>query len=239
MKNNFYKKFVIIASILCCNVLTIKAQLKNASFEKDQVTGERQIVNKLRGWTISSGNVELITSKVFSAVEGNQVLDLNGNQAGSIVQTIKGLEKSADYTLKFEYADQKDRQRTDQTLLATANIIINGRTVATVRNLSPAPHYIGGIGFGFKSTSKGTATIEFISTTQGDMGLVIDNLRIEKGPPIAPPVNDYLVNGGFEMKVDSDSGNPHIYGEQLPGWLIMQENIDLIAIDRFGSPSGK
>ena len=239
MKNNLYKKFVIIASILCCNVLTIKAQLKNASFEKDQVTGERQIVNKLRGWTISSGNVELITSKVFSAVEGNQVLDLNGNQAGSIVQTIKGLEKSADYTLKFEYADQKDRQRTDQTLLATANIIINGRTVATVRNLSPAPHYIGGIGFGFKSTSKGTATIEFISTTQGDMGLVIDNLRIEKGPPIAPPVNDYLVNGGFEMKVDSDSGNPHIYGEQLPGWLIMQENIDLIAIDRFGSPSGK
>ena len=199
MKNNFYKKFIIIASILCCNASIVKAQIKNASFEKDQITGTSEIVKKLKGWNISSGNVEIITSNVFSAVEGNQVLDLNGNQPGSIEQTIKGLEKSADYTLKFEYADQKGRQRDDQTLLATANVIINGITVATVRNLSPAPNYIGGIGFGFKSTAKGTATIEFVSTTKGDMGLVIDNLRIEKGPPISPPVNDHLANGGFEM----------------------------------------
>ena len=239
MKYYFYKKFVIIVSILCYNVIIVKAQIKNPSFENYPIAGERQIVKKLKGWTISNGNVELIASNVFSAVDGNQVLDLNGDQPGHILQTIRGLQKSTDYTLKFEYADQKGRQHTDQTLLATADVIINGETVTTLRNLSPAPNYIGGIGFGFTSTANGTATIQFISTTKGDMGLVIDNLRIETGLPRKPPVNNHLVNGGFEMEVISESGNPHLYGEQLPGWLIMRENIDLIAIDRFGSPSGK
>ncbi|MCK0157292.1 ThuA domain-containing protein [Cellulophaga sp. F20128] len=239
MNNHSFKKLFLIALFLCCNILVLQAQIKNASFEKDKVTGENEVVKKLNGWTITRGNVELITNNVFSAVEGNQVLDLNGSEPGSIKQTIKGLQKSTDYTLKFEYADQKGRKRDTETLLATANIIINGKTVTTLRNLSPAPNYIGGIGFGFTSTAKGTATIEFVSTTNGNMGLVIDNLRITAGLPIKPPVNTHLVNGDFEMKVDSESGNPHIYGEQLPGWLIMRENIDLIAIKRFGTPSGK
>lgn len=239
MNSYLFKKVVIIVLIFFCNVIIVKAQVKNASFEKNNVTSERQIVKKLKGWKIISGNVELITSTVFPASEGNQVLDLNGNQPGSIKQTIKGLKKNSDYTLKFEYADQKGRKRDSLTQLATADVILNNKKVTTLRNLSPAPNYIGGIGFGFKSTAKGTATIEFVSTTIGDMGLVIDNLRIEKGLPIKPPVNNHLVNGGFEMKVDSENGNPHLFGEQLPGWLIMRENIDLIAIDRFGTPSGK
>lgn len=233
------KKSVFTILILCYNVIIGQSQLKNASFEKDIIAVERQIVNKLKSWKVTSGNVELIRNKVFAASQGNQVLDLNGNQPGSIKQTIKGLKKNTDYTLKFEYADQKGRKRDSLTQLATADVIINTKKVATLRNLSATPNYIGGIGFGFKSTAKGTATIEFVSTILGEMGLVIDNLRIEEGLPIKPPVNNHLVNGGFEMKVDSESGNPHLYGEQLPGWLIMRENIDLINIDRFGSPEGK
>jgi hypothetical protein len=83
----------------------------------------------------------------------------------------------------------------------------------------------------FTSTNKGTATIEFLSTTPGVSGLVIDNLRIEEGLPLAPPVNDQLV--------DSEEGNPHIYGGQLPGWTIVRENIDLIAIEKIGAPHEK
>ena len=219
--------------------MLLQAQVKNASFERDIIKVERQIVKRLKAWKVSSGNVELITSKIFPAAQGQQVLDLNGDQAGSIIQTIKGLQKNSDYTLKFEYADQKERKRTPNALLATADVIINDIKVAELRNLSAAPNYIGGIGFPFKSSSRGTATIEFVSTISGEQGLVIDNLRIEEGLPLAPPVNNHLVNGSFEMKVDSESDNPHIFGEQLPGWLIMRENIDLIAIDDYGTPDGK
>ena len=80
----------------------LKAQIKNASFEENKVSGERQIVKKLKGWSVASCSVELITTHVFSAAEGNQVLDLNGNEPGRIGQTVKGLKRNTDYTLKFE-----------------------------------------------------------------------------------------------------------------------------------------
>jgi type 1 glutamine amidotransferase len=234
MKITQLKKSLLLGIVLLYNLTSTQANIKNPSFEKDKINSERQIVQKLGNWEITSGNVELITSKVFPSADGGQVLDLNGDQPGSIIQTIKGLDKSANYTLKFAYADQKSR-KSKAEIMASADIFINGEKVTTLRNLSPSPDYIDGIGFAFQATAKGTATIEFVSTTPGESGLVIDNLRIEEGLPLAPPVNDRLVNGSFEMKVDSESGNPHIYGDQLPGWTIMRENIDLIAIDAFGT----
>jgi len=213
MKNKYDKMIVAVMLVLLCKVTILNAQIKNFSFENDKIDSERQIINKLNGWKVIEGNVELITSQVFPAVEGNQVLDLNGDQPGSISQTIKGLKKNSDYTLKFEYADQKGRIRDKSNLLATANIFVNDAKVATLRNLSAAPNYIGGIGFAFKSSAKGTATLIIASTTAGEMGLVIDKISIEEGSPLDPPVSDHLVNGSFEMKVDSDKSNPHLYGE--------------------------
>lgn len=229
---------MFIGIALLYNLTFAQAQIKNASFEKDEISGDRQIIQKLGNWEITKGNLELITSKVFSASDRGQVLDLNGDQPGGIKQTIKGLKKNTDYTLKFAYADQKTRE-TRSNSMATADILINGNKTTTLRNISPAPEYIDGIGFAFKSTSKGRATFQFVSTTPGDAGLIIDNIRIEEGLPLAPPVNDRLVNGSFEMKVDSEEGNPHIFGDQLPGWTIVRENIDLIAIDKFGAPHKK
>ncbi len=235
----YYKKLIVFNLILLCNIALMQAQIKNASFEKKTIDTERQIVKKLNGWKISKGNVELISSTVFSAAKGKQVLDLNGDQPGAIRQTIKGLKKHCFYTLKFEYADQNTRNRDKTGTLATADVFVNDKKITTLRNLSHAPNYINGIGFAFKSSAKGTAMLEFVSTTKGEAGLVIDNLRIEEGLPLPPPVNNHLVNGSFEMNVESKASNPHLFGEQLPGWLIMKENIDLIAIDHYGTPHGK
>lgn len=233
-----YLKIFSILLFIVANGAFLNAQITNPSFEKNKVVDSSKIVQKLKGWKVTKGNVELITNHVFAAADGNQTLDLNGDRPGAIKQTVKGLKKNREYTLKFEYADQSGRERTEGNVLATASLLINEETVATLRNLSRAPNYIGGIGFGFRSSPKGTATIEFVSTTPANKGLVIDNLRIIEGPPQTPPKTNRLVNGSFEMKVDSEESNPHLFGDQLPGWLIMRENIDLIAIDRFGTPDG-
>lgn len=232
-------KVLLPPLLLMTTVVLLPAQVNNPSFEKDKISSDSKVVQQLSGWQITKGNVEIVSRNKFAASDGGQSLDLNGDRPGGIKQTIKGLKKNTDYTLKFEYADQPDRQRTDSHILATAMLRINNKEVGTLRNLSKAPNYIGGIGFGFRSTSKGTASIEFVSTTPGDKGLVIDNPRLEEGMPQAPPRNDHLVNGSFELKVASEDKNPHLFGDQLPGWLIMKENIDLIAIRKFGTPDGK
>lgn len=235
----YHVKIFFLSLLIMASGTQLRTQVVNPSFEKDKVVDSSKIVQKLKGWKVTKGNVELISDKVFAASAGNQTLDLNGDQPGAIKQTIKGLKKNREYTLKFEYADQAERERTEGNVVATAALLINEKTVTTLRNLSRAPNYIGGIGFGFQSSAKGRATIEIISTTPGDKGLVIDNLRIEEGSPQLPPKTNRLVNGSFEWKVDTEEGNPHLFGDQLPGWLIMRENIDLIAIDRFGTPDGK
>jgi len=236
-KNNFNNNIIILFFLI--NGALLNAQIKNASFEDDKGIVENKVLQKLKSWKVTKGNVELITSSVYTAANGNQVLDLNGDEPGAIQQTIKGLKKNTDYTLKFEYADQKKRNRKNGPVLASAILMINNEKVVALGNLSKAPNYIGGIGFPFKSSSKGKASIEFISTTPGTEGLIIDNLRVEEGLPQKPPVNNRLLNGNFEQKVASEESNPHIFGNQLPGWLIMRENIDLIAIDKFGVPEGK
>ena len=229
----------LILILIFANSNLLNAQIKNPSFESNKILNTSKKLQKLKGWKITKGNIKLISQNVFAAANGNQVLDLNGDQPGAIKQTIKGLKKNTAYTLKFEYADQKERKQEGAATLATGILIINNKKVATLRNLSKAPNYIEGIGFPFQSSSNGKAIIEFISTTPGNKGLVIDNLRIEEGLPQIPPKNKYLTNGSFELKVDNNSKNPHLSANQLPGWLIMRENIDLIAIDKFGTPDGK
>jgi hypothetical protein len=101
MKIFHFKKSIFLGLALFYNFTLIQANVKNPSFEKDKISGERQIVQKLSNWEITSGNVELITSKVFPSAEGNLVLDLNGDQPGSIKQTIKGLNKGVNYVFKL------------------------------------------------------------------------------------------------------------------------------------------
>ncbi len=234
-----HKNINTLFFFLACNVIFGQNLLKNGAFENKKIKSESKIVKKLNGWKVTNGNVEFISNTIFSSTDKNLVLDLNGNQPGAISQTIKGLKKNSNYTLKFAYADQKNRNRDISGTLATAEVFVNDKKLTTLRNLSPAPNYINGIGFAFKSSSKGVAKIEFVSTTKGKMGLVIDNVNVKEGLPLEPPVNNHLVNGSFEMKVDSEDSNPHLFGEQLPGWLIMKENVDIIAIDNYGTPHGK
>jgi hypothetical protein len=148
MKITLFKKSTLLGLALLFNFLLVQANIKNPSFEKAKISGERQVVQKLSNWEITNGNVELITGKVFPSAEGNLVLDLNGDQPGSIKQTIKGLNKGANYTFKFAYADQKSRASRSESM-ATADLFINGEKVTTLRNISPAPDYIDGIGFAF------------------------------------------------------------------------------------------
>lgn len=231
-----YKRF-LVCFVLFSVVSALTADLKNASFE-DDIVESRAVVSKLSGWKILAGNVELHRSETLSTVSGAQVLDLNGDQPGAIEQTVQGLKPNADYNLKFAYADQAERKRIP-TILCTADLFVNGYLVATLRNSSDAPEYIDGIGFGVRSSSTGSLKITLISTTPGEYGLLIDHFRLVAGNPQSPPVYNELTNGSFEMPVESKSDNPHLHGVQLPGWLVLRENIDLISYDRYAAPDGK
>jgi len=212
--------------------------IRNASFEADLFAETRSIVSTLSDWEITQGNVELIASATFAAARGKYSLDLNGDRPGAIRQAVTDLKPNHLYSLRLSYADQK--QRGNDPVIVTAEVWANGQRVTTLRNTSNAPDYIDGIGVPLRANARGEILLELRSTMPGASGMVIDNLRLTPGglPPF--PESPAIANASFEAPVPAHFGdNPHLFDYQLPGWLVLRENIDVISFDRFGAPHGK
>lgn len=58
--------------------------------------------NPMPGWTVTSGNVEIIRLPTWAASEGEQSLDLNGVQRGTIQRTVSGFTVGNDDELRFD-----------------------------------------------------------------------------------------------------------------------------------------
>ncbi|GAB5561280.1 MAG: hypothetical protein SynsKO_29270 [Synoicihabitans sp.] len=210
----------------------------NASFEQPIDGSPGGITTPLTGWEVVSGNVEVIAAPAVTPAHGNHVLDLNGDRPGTIRQTIAGLKPDADYTLRLAYADRKSRG--NKPVIVTVDVRANGAHVTTLRNSSDSPDYIDGIGLPLRSDAAGQITLELESTLPGEFGMLIDNLRLLPGGLPALPESPGIANASFEAAIPEHFGeNPHLFGHQLPGWLVLRENIDVISYERFGAPHGR
>ena len=203
--------------------------LVNGNFETD---GALPPTTLITGWTVLTGDVEVIAS----GYNGGYALDLNGTTPGSIIQTLTDLTPNVEYMLDIVWADQLERDQSLQTL-ATADIFIDGQYIGSMRTTSDA-FYIDCNAFPFIPTAS-SAELEIRSTTPSNVGLRIDNVDIRQGIPVAPPTSSLnFTNGGFETPLDPLNIDPHICGFDLPGWLVTQENVDVIALASFGAPEG-
>ncbi|MDB4327486.1 DUF642 domain-containing protein, partial [bacterium] len=203
--------------------------LVNGNFETD---GALPPTASITGWTVLTGDVEVIAS----GYNGGYALDLNGTTPGSIIQTLTDLTPNVEYMLDIVWADQLERDQSLQTL-ATADIFIDGQYIGSMRTTSDA-FYIDCNAFPFIPTAS-SAELEIRSTTPSNVGLRIDNVDIRQGIPVAPPTSSLnFTNGGFETPLDPLNIDPHICGFDLPGWLVTQENVEVIALASFGAPEG-
>jgi quinoprotein glucose dehydrogenase len=211
--------------------------ITNPSFEAEPRIAARSITSSLAGWEVTNGNVELIARGELASASGNYVLDLNGDRPGAIRQTVGGLKPDHAYTLRLAYADQKDRG--NEPVIVTTEIWANGERITTLPNTSNAPDYIDGVGVPLRSDAAGKIILELRSTLSGDFGMLIDNLRLVPGGLPALPESAAIANPSFEAAIPAHFGdNPHLFGDQLPGWLVLRENIDVISYERFGAPAG-
>jgi len=85
--------------------------ITNGSFEDPIASGAYEKFGNgstgITGWTVGGDSVELIGS-YWQPSQGNQSLDLSGDAAGSISQTLNGLTIGQKYILKFDMAGNPD-----------------------------------------------------------------------------------------------------------------------------------
>ena len=147
----------------------------NGSFEDPIVTNWQIFTgpNDISGWTITSGSIEIARAP-WPAFDGAQSIDLSGNSAGSLEQTISGLQSGATYELAFEYALHKGAKSS-----RSAEALIDGLVMDTVvADTSMKPPNYQSKSIEFIASSSGSVTIGFNSLSSGGKGVVIDNVRL-------------------------------------------------------------
>ena len=83
--------------------------LDNGSFEQPDVGGGSAFFSgtEIPGWTVISGNVDIVGTNHWAAADGIQTLDLAGNTPGAIEQNVTDLTPEATYEVVFDYAINK------------------------------------------------------------------------------------------------------------------------------------
>ncbi|MGW6915310.1 choice-of-anchor C family protein [Kitasatospora sp. NPDC054939] len=132
-------------------------------------------------WTVTAGSVDLIGAGFWQAAEGDQSLDLNGSNSGTVAQrftTVPGSTYSVTYALAGN-PEGGPALRTGRALIdgqgfQDFSFDIAGRTRAAM----------GYVGRQFTFVAQGpSTTLSFASTVAGAYGPVIDNVQVKECKP--------------------------------------------------------
>jgi choice-of-anchor C domain-containing protein len=180
----------LAAGLLSMASAASAATVANESFETPGTfTGGFQTISAggtIDAWTVDSGSVDLIYG-YWDAQNGRYSIDMSGNTAGSISQTISDLIIGQSYRLAFYMAGNPDGGPTVKTL----NASINGasgdftfdKTGKSTTNMGYVRKFLD-----FKATST-SALLSFTSKDAGAYGAALDNVSISEIPvPASAPL---------------------------------------------------
>ncbi|MFI0902104.1 choice-of-anchor C family protein [Streptomyces sioyaensis] len=135
-------------------------------------------------WKVTRGNVDLIGAGYWQAAEGDQSLDLNGNDAGAVSQTFT-TKPGTRYTVTYSLAGNPELDQVPP--LKTGKVLLDGQNVQdfsfdvtgrTKRNMGYVRRQVT-----FVATGPST-TLTFASTTlHSATGPVIDDVTVERCKP--------------------------------------------------------
>ena len=226
----FAVTFGLAAPVENINISNGGLEFVNGSFEQPVVNSFLTYPvasNSIPGWTITSGSVE-IDRTVWPGYDGVQSMDLSGEVAGALEQTLTGFRPGASYRLKFEYALHKFA-----ALERSANVIINSEVVDTIVAGTGAlvPNYQT-FEISFIAPANGVVTFGFQSLSADSKGVVIDNVRIEQTEQLVPEIS----NPSFELPIVINWALVTGGSGAIPGWTVTSDDAE---IDRAPWPASE
>jgi choice-of-anchor C domain-containing protein len=129
-------------------------------------------------WTVTKGNVDLVTTDLWTPVEGRQSLDLDGNVPGAVARTFRSTPLLT-YRISYALAGNYVAAPT----VKTGEVRVNGKLVQRM-SFDTTGKSRNNMGFTRHTAfvlAKGVSMrLEFASTTTpGGHGPVIDDVRVD------------------------------------------------------------
>jgi choice-of-anchor C domain-containing protein len=190
----------VIAGLLSASTSVHANLIVNGSFE----TGNPQFVGsfttlgngstRMTGWTVTGNSVDWINT-YWQAAAGNYSVDLSGNAAGGVQQTIATTPGGL-YRLSFELAGNPDGPPTIKDL----EVLVNGSPLQSF-TFDTAGHTrssMGWQGFSLFFTAAGSSTtLEFRSLDATAFGPALDNVVVDPIPEPSSLVIGAAIFGVF------------------------------------------
>lgn len=162
----------------------------NGSFETENVVGNYNTVSAggttITNWTVDTGSVDHIDD-YWQASEGEQSIDLNGNEQGSVSQVLTTVV-GATYTVTFDMSGNPDGGPVVKTVEASAtgntpedftfDTSADGGSTHVDMNWTPKQYV-------FVATGTST-TLMFASQDEGTFGPAIDNVIVNEDTSTVP-----------------------------------------------------
>ncbi|MFF7654470.1 choice-of-anchor C family protein [Streptomyces sp. NPDC007983] len=132
-------------------------------------------------WKVTGGNVDLIGAGFWQAAEGDQSVDLNGGNAGTVSQTFTTVPGKR-YTVTYSLAGNP----AGGPAVRTGKVLVDGQnfqdftfdvTGKTTTNMGYVTHEVSFVATG------ATTTLAFASTVSGAYGPVIDDVSVRHCEP--------------------------------------------------------
>lgn len=132
-------------------------------------------------WKVAGGNVDLIGAGFWQAAEGDQSVDLNGGNAGTVSQTFTTVPGKR-YTVTYSLAGNP----AGGPALRTGKVLVDGQnfqdftfdvTGKTATNMGYVTREVSFVATGT------TTTLAFTSTVSGAYGPVIDDVSVRHCEP--------------------------------------------------------
>jgi len=203
---------VAVSMLLAANV--VRAQISNGGFEQPttpplsgSVTTFTSASQGIPGWTIVSGNVDLVATALLPSFEGNESINLNGLSPGAISQTFSTVLGQA-YTLTFGYSNNPG----SPSAIFTADVSVTGATpvLATTITHNTSTYDInthtGSMNYNVFSqnfiANSTSSTVKFQSTSPaGPYGIVLDGIKATATPEFGSvfSLGGLLVAGGVGL----------------------------------------
>jgi choice-of-anchor C domain-containing protein len=136
---------------------------------------------QLPGWTVT-GSVDQIFT-YWQAQSGARSIDLNGNGAGSIEQTLTGLTAGTQYLVSFFVSGNPDNRAVNPktatlTLGSASNLVSYSLTAANNTNNMLWQQ----VSYSFTADNSGSALLRLASNSNDAYGLAVDNFSIAAVP---------------------------------------------------------
>ncbi len=186
--------------------------------------------NTIAGWTVTSGSVDYYGTG-WAAGDGSRSLDMSGISVGIISQTVSGFLVGSTYQLSFLMAGNPGEIPPLSAVKRLRASVGAASQEFSFSALGRGPSDMGWKLQTFNFTATAPAlTLSFASLTDGTGGAALDRVSIAPttNAPAWPPLDNLVVNGGFEVGTDPGSvllvRAPN--SAVISGWVVASGSID-------------